>query len=101
MLLRKLRTLCCTLCKTFGLIYSLLKAKCIDLSLLIDYSCYSTRYFKDVMQYIRLLSIQSGVKISQIQLILVSAFARGLRRIGVSYKGKYKTLISGPGFVSA
>ena len=29
-------------------IYSLLRAKCIDLSLLIDYS---TRHFKDVMQY--------------------------------------------------
>ena len=29
-------------------IYSLLRAKCIDLSLSIDYS---TRYFKDVMQY--------------------------------------------------
>ena len=30
-----------------GLIYSLLTAKCIDLSLLIDYST----YFKDVIQY--------------------------------------------------
>ena len=30
-----------------SLIYSLLKAKCIDLSLLIDYST----YFKDVIQY--------------------------------------------------
>ena len=34
-------------CKTLGLIYSLLKAKCIDISLLIDYST----YFKDVIQY--------------------------------------------------
>ena len=30
-----------------GLIYSLLTAKCIDLSLLIDYST----YFKEVIQY--------------------------------------------------
>ena len=30
-----------------GLIYSLLKVKCIDLSLLIDYNT----YFKDVIQY--------------------------------------------------
>ena len=59
-----------------GLIYSLLTAKCIDLSLLIDYST----YFKDV---ILLLSIQSGVRfmvfntieIRQIQFILVSASA--------------------------
>ena len=31
-----------------SLIYSLLTAKCIDLSLLIDYSA----YFKDVIQYV-------------------------------------------------
>ena len=35
----------CTLCKTSSLIDSLLTAKCIDLSLLIDYST----YFKDVI----------------------------------------------------
>ena len=34
-------------CKTLGPTYSLLKAKCIDISLLIDYST----YFKDVIQY--------------------------------------------------
>ena len=34
-------------CKTLGPTYSLLTAKCIDLSLLIDYST----YFKDVIQY--------------------------------------------------
>ena len=36
----------CTLCKTSSLIDSLLTAKYIDLSLLIDYST----YFKDVIQ---------------------------------------------------
>ena len=46
-----------------GLIYSLLTviAKCIDLSLLTDYS----RYFEDVIQYCR-LSIQSGVRLIEV-----------------------------------
>ena len=39
--------MCFTFCKTFGLIYSILTAKFIDLSLLIDYST----YFRDVIQY--------------------------------------------------
>ena len=37
-----------------GLIFSLLTAKCIDLSLLIDYS----RYFKEVIQYSIVNSVQ-------------------------------------------
>ena len=46
-----------------GLIYSLLTAiaKCIELSLLIDYST----YVKDVIQYCR-LSIQSGVRLIEV-----------------------------------
>ena len=51
MSLRELRKLSCALCKTFGLIYSLLTAKCIDLSLLIDYST----YFKEI-QYINIVN---------------------------------------------
>ena len=61
-----------------GLIYSLLTAKCIDSSLLIDYST----YFKDVIQYYfgqfspvsakqRFLTIE----ISKIQFILLSPSA--------------------------
>ena len=78
MLLRKLRKLCCTLCKTR--IYSLLRAKCIDLSLLIDYG---TRYFKDVMRYyycqfspVSALQRLLTIEISQIQFISVSAEQR-------------------------
>ena len=44
---REAKKLYCSLCETFSLIYSLLTAKCIDLSLFIDHST----YFKDVIQY--------------------------------------------------
>ena len=45
-----------------GLIYSLLTAKCIDLSLLIDYST----YFKDVIQNYYCQLIQSGVRLTEV-----------------------------------
>ena len=44
---REAKKLYRSLCETFSLIYSLLTAKCIDLSLFIDHST----YFKDVIQY--------------------------------------------------
>ena len=61
------------------LICSLLTAKCIDLSLLINYST----YFKDLIQY------------------YIVNFAWCPLNRGIQYKGKYNTLISGPGLVSA
>ena len=44
---REAKKLYCSLCETFSLIYSLLTANCIDLSLFIDHRT----YFNDVIQY--------------------------------------------------
>ena len=78
-----------------SLIYSLLTAKCIDLSLLID----SSSYFKNVIQY------QSGVRLTEVfnkrNKPSTIYFSVRVRLRGIRYKGKYKTLISGPCLVSA
>ena len=78
-----------------SLIYSLLTTKCIDLFLLIDYSS----YFKNVIQY------QSGVRLTDVfnkrNKPSTIYFSVRVRLIGILYKGKYKTLISGPCLASA
>ena len=79
-----------------------LTAKCIDLSLILDYST----YFMDVIQYYSVLSIQSGVYLMEVfnyrnLFQCPRPLNRGIRWIGVRYKGKYKTLISETGLVFA
>ena len=63
-----------------GLIYSLLTAKCIDLSLLIDYrTVFQERnpiLLLSIQSGVRLIEVQLTIEISQIQFILVSASAQ-------------------------